>query len=158
MAEIATGSRDDALDIVQDSMCKLVQKYAAKSSDEWTPLFYRILQSRIHDWYRRESFRNRFRVWFGNDPEIGSDSLHDYPDTGAPGPEQALQRQSSMNVLEVAIRQLPLRQQQAFMLRAFEEFNVKETAQMMNCSEGSVKTHYSRAVQTLRKQLGADWP
>ncbi len=65
MAQIATGSREDALDIVQDAMFKLVEKYAARDEDEWGPLFQKILQSRIHDWYRRNTVRNRFRVWFG---------------------------------------------------------------------------------------------
>lgn len=157
MAEIATGNREDAFDIIQDSMFKLVQKYASRNPEEWTPLFYRILQSRIRDWYRRESFRNRFRVWFGNDTENDNDSLHNYPDTDALDPEQHVQRQNSMKVLVQAIRQLPLRQQQAFMLRVFEEFDVKETARIMDCSQGSVKTHYSRAVQALRQQLGDDW-
>lgn len=158
MAEIATGNHEDAFDILQDSMVKMVQKYASENPDEWTPLFYRILQNRIRDWYRREAIRNRFRVWFGNNTENETDPLQDIPDTGSPGPEQALLKQNSMNMLEIAIRKLPLRQQQVFMLRTFEEFDVKETAQMMNCSEGSVKTHYSRAVHALRRQLGDDWP
>ena len=82
MAEIATGSRDDALDIVQDAMCKLVQNYAARDEAEWGPLFQRILQSKIRDWYRRSKVRNQLRVWFGrkDEAENEADAVGALPD------------------------------------------------------------------------------
>lgn len=156
MAKIAVGNREDALDILQDTMCKLVEKYSTRQVAEWPALFYTILQSRIRDWYRRETVRNRFRVWFSRDEE-NSDGLDRFENTGDQGPEDTLQDSQLMDGLENAIRQLPLRQQQAFMLRAFEEFDVKNTANIMGCSEGSVKTHYSRAVSALREKLGGDY-
>jgi RNA polymerase sigma-70 factor, ECF subfamily len=154
MAEIATGNRDDALDILQEAMCKLVEKYADREPLEWTPLFYSILQSRIRDWYRREKIRNRFRVWFGQKTEDGINPLDGQVDKFSNVPENILHNRQLMNLVGRGIRQLPLRQQQAFMLRILEEFDVKQTANIMGCSEGSVKTHYSRAVHRLRSLLG----
>ncbi len=156
MAEIATGNRDEALDILQDAMFKLVEKYSDRDTKEWGPLFHTILQSRIKDWYRRNSVRNRFRTWFGSstDDEDGYDPIQTAEDHDGRTPEQLVQTNQDMIVLEAAIRALTLRQQQAFMLRMFEGMNVAETARVMKCSEGSVKTHYSRAVHSLREQLG----
>ena len=159
MAEIATGNPDDALDILQDAMYKLVQKYSNKSPEEWGPLFQTILQSRINDWYRRNSVRNRFRSWLGGrteDEEV--DPLQTLEDPGAYTPEDKLKLERSMSDLERAIGALPLRQQQALMLRLWEGMDVKQTAQAMSCAEGSVKTHYSRAIHTLRDKLGDHWP
>ena len=158
MAKIAVGNREDALDILQDTMYKLAEKYSMRQATEWPALFYTILQSRIRDWYRRETVRNRFRVWFGN--EEGKDNVDGFDrieNSTVQSPEDALQNGRLMADLEIAVRQLPLRQQQAFMLRVFEEFNVKDTATIMGCSEGSVKTHYSRAVSSLRDKLGGDY-
>lgn len=159
MAEIATGNRQDALDILQESMYKLVEKYAGRDPEEWPPLFYTILQSRIRDWHRREFIRNRFRVWFGSSTdEQDTDPLDNIADTSGKNPEQELQHRQSSRVLDQAVRALPARQQQAFMLRVFEGLDVAETARIMGCSAGSVKTHYSRAVQALRKALGEGQP
>lgn len=159
MAEIATGNREDAFDILQDAMCKLVEKYADHETSEWGPLFQTILQSRIRDWYRRNTIRNRFRSWFpAKDMENSEDPLQTAVDERERTPEQHLQSSRRLDVLEQAIRELPLRQQQAFMLRTLEAFDVKQTAKIMRCSEGSVKTHYSRAVHSLREKLGDHWP
>lgn len=156
LAEIATGNREEALDILQDAMTKLVEKYADRNRDEWGPLFHTILQSRIRDWYRRSSVRNRFRTWFGS--QFGEDDAYDpiqaAEDPAGRSPEELTETGQGMAALESAIRGLPLRQQQAFMLRALEGLDVAETAAAMQCSQGSVKTHYSRAVHTLRDQLG----
>ena len=153
MAELATGNRDDALDILQESMCKLVEKYSEHDPSDWTPLFYRILQNQVRDWYRREKIRNRFRVWFS-----ARDDPAELPENRAVAvngvPEDDLHNRQLLDRLGGGIRQLPLRQQQAFMLRTFEELDVRQTARIMGCSEGSVKTHYSRAVQRLRTILG----
>lgn len=153
MAQMATGNPEDALDLLQDAMLGFVRKYADKPEEEWPPIFYRILQSRITDWYRRAAVRNRFRVWFGagKDDENGDvDEIQNMPDTRSAGPAENMLRRVEANAIEKALRTLPLRQQQAFLLRAWEGLDVKGTAFAMGCSEGSVKTHYSRAVHTLR--------
>jgi len=157
MAEIATGNREDAFDILQDAMCRFVEKYSARNFAEWMPLFYRVLQNRIRDWYRREAVRNRFRVWFAAD-EQESDYLENQADGRARTPEQQLQNSQGMEVLDQAIRKLPVRQQQAFMLRVFEGMDVAQTARAMGCTTGSVKTHYSRAIHTLRDKLDGHRP
>ncbi len=154
LARFATGNEEDALEIVQDSMLKLVQRYSEKSSAEWPPLFHRILQSRIRDWYRRSSLRNRFRVWFGREDESdGGDPIESLPDPIGPGPLQALQHSKFGDELERALGALPNRQQQAFLLRTWEGLSVEETASAMGVSAGSVKTHYSRAIKALRARL-----
>ena len=162
MAHIATGNEDEALDLVQDAMLKLAQKYGERTEGEWGPLFHCILQSRIRDWYRRERVRNRFRQFFrglrDEEEEEEEDPLEQVPDAAAAAPDEEVQRKRACAVLDVALRALPLRQQQAFLLRIWEELDVAQTAQAMGCSEGSVKTHLFRALQVLRKRLGAHWP
>lgn len=155
LARVATGNEDDALEIVQEAMLRLVQGYADKPGDEWPPLFYRILQSRIRDWYRRSVVRNRLRVWFGRseDETEGDDPLEQQADPYGPMPPDALHRERFGSALEHALNALPNRQQQAFLLRAWEGLSVEETAQAMGCSAGSVKTHYARAIQALRARL-----
>jgi len=155
MARIATGNQEEALDIVQDAMLKLVEKYGDKPESELGPLFFRILQSRIRDWYRRSTVRNRFRSWLGMaDEEDDEDALQLVADPAGKTPDELLALQGSMGALEDALAKLPLRQQQVFLLRAWEGLDVKQTAQVMGCAEGSVKTHYSRALATLRERLG----
>ena len=156
IAQIATSHSDDAFDIVQDAMFKLVEKYANKDESEWPALFHRILQSRIRDWYRRNTVRNRFRSWLGGTDDE-ADPLQAIADEAGRSPEIELQNTRSMSALETALKNLPMRQQQAFLLRAWEGMDVRETAQAMACSEGSVKTHYSRAIHSLRETLGDHW-
>lgn len=160
MAHIATGNEDEALDLVQDAMLKLAQKYARRPEEEWGALFHCILQSRIRDWYRRERVRNRLREFFrgAQDDEEGEDPLEQIPDSTTPAPDGEVQRKRACAELEVALRALPLRQQQAFLLRIWEEMDVAQTAQAMGCSQGSVKTHLFRALQVLRQRLGEHWP
>ena len=159
MAEIAVRDRDEALDLVQDAMIKLARNYAARPEKEWTPLFYRILQNGVRDWHRRQKVRNRVMVWFGRggsgDDEY--DVIASAPDLAGRAPVDEVQTHETMQRLEVAIQDLPGRQREAFMLRTFEGLNVAGTATAMGCSEGSVKTHYSRAVHALREQLGEHW-
>jgi RNA polymerase sigma-70 factor (ECF subfamily) len=157
IARIATGSSDEALDIVQDAMLKLVEKYADKSESELGPLFHTILQSRIRDWYRRSSVRNRFRSWLGNDDEDDEDALAQIADPAGRPPEEQLAARGGIEALQEALGKLPLRQQQVFLLRAWEGLDVRETAKAMQCAEGSVKTHYSRALAALRVKLGDHW-
>lgn len=162
MAEIAVGNREEALDIVQDTMLTLVQKYATKPSEEWTPLFYKILQSRIRDWYRRHKIRSKWVSLLNfrkSEDDHDSENLIDaLADPVAREPSQTVANECSINTLEVAIHALPLRQQQAFLLRSWEGLSVAETASAMGCSQGSIKTHYSRALHTLRSTLEDHWP
>jgi RNA polymerase sigma-70 factor (ECF subfamily) len=156
VAHIATGDVDEAMDLVQDSMFKLVQRYGTREEAEWGPLFHTILQSRIRDWYRRRKVRNRWRQWFGpgQDEDDQEDPIQTVADQNQLPSDERMAIKQATAALEQALRALPLRQQQAFLLRAWEELDVSQTARAMGCSEGSVKTHYFRAVQTLRKVLG----
>jgi RNA polymerase sigma-70 factor (ECF subfamily) len=160
MAQIALRDPDDALDVVQDAMLKLARNYGARPSAEWRPLFYRILQNGVRDLQRRRTVRKRFMTWLPGakeDPDNeAQDPLDSVADMSPSAPERLMQDQA-MRKLEESLRGLPARQREAFMLRNFEGFNVAQTASAMGCSEGSVKTHYSRAVHTLREQLGEVW-
>lgn len=155
IAWFATGNRDDALELVQDAMLMLVRCYAGRAPAEWSPLFHTILQSRIRDWYRRDKVRSRLRVWFGRNEEDEDDPLEAVPADRSGEPERQMDGQQTLSAIERAVRALPLRQQQAFLLRAWEGLDTAQTATAMGISEGSVKTHYSRAVQALREQLEA---
>ena len=159
IAEISVRDRDEALDLVQEAMIKLVRNYADRPDAEWTPLFYRILQNGVRDWHRRQAVRNRVMVWFGrskSDPD-DSDPVASAPDPAGRTPDEHLQSAEAMESLELAVAALPRRQREAFMLRTFEGLNVKDTAAAMGCSEGTVKTHYSRAIHSLRDTLGEHW-
>ncbi|HEX3847167.1 MAG TPA: RNA polymerase sigma factor [Steroidobacteraceae bacterium] len=160
MAQVALRDPDDAMDVVQDAMLKLARNYASRPSAEWRPLFYRILENGIRDLQRRRTVRKRFMVWLPGpkeDPEgDAQDPLENVADSSPAIPETLMQGQA-MEKLETSLRALPTRQREAFMLRNFEGMDVAETATAMGCSEGSVKTHYSRAVHALREQLGEVW-
>lgn len=159
MAEIAIGDRDEALDLVQDSMLQLARKYAERTAAEWPPLFYRILENRIRDWQRRQTVRRRIFFWRDKhepDEDI-EDPIEQIADPRAAGAE-LLQRRQAMIKLEAALRDLPARQREAFQLRIWEGLSVDDTAIAMGCTDGSVKTHLSRALHTLRAQLQGVWP
>lgn len=161
MAQVAVGNPDEALDLVQDAMYKLVQRYEDRPAAEWPPLFYRILYSRINDFHRRRMVRNAVGIVFGNG---GRDEEHDEDPVervaGRPGdqPENRVQQQRAIDQVYVALERLPRRQREAFMLRAWEGLDTAETARAMRCTEGSVKTHYSRALRSMRAQLEDHWP
>jgi len=157
MALVSCSDPDDALDLVQDTMFKFVDKYATKPREQWRPLFYTILNNRIKDLYRKRTVRRKWQMWFSSEKDEG-DPIQTMPDHNTPTPEHTAKVSDAFGALEVAMKGLPARQQQAFLLRTWEEMSVAETAQAMSCSEGSVKTHYSRAVHTLRDQLGDHWP
>ena len=159
IAEIGVRDRDEALDLVQDAMIKLTRNYAGRGRDEWTPLFYRILQNGVRDWHRRQAVRNRVMVWFGRakTDDNDYDVIAAAPDPAGRTPDEHIQNSEAMQGLEVAVHELPTRQREAFMLRMFEGLDVAGTATAMGCSEGSVKTHYSRAVHALREKLGEHW-
>lgn len=156
MAEIHLGHREDALDAVQDAMLRLVKHYSDKPAQEWTPLFWGILRRRIVDLQRRRKVRSIMVGWLGGKDEDGDElPLWEPADTG-PGPLERLHDAQSYADMAAAVKLLPQRQREAFMLRMLEGLDVAETAQAMGCSEGSVKTHLSRALQRLRDQL-EDW-
>ena len=159
IAAIGVRDRDEALDLVQEAMIKLARKYGERPESEWAPLFYRILQNGVRDWHRRRKVRDRVMVWFGRGAtgEDDYDAVAQAPDPGGRAPDQQLQAGQAMERLEDSVRQLPERQREAFMLRTFEGLDVAGTATAMGCSEGSVKTHYSRAVHSLREKLGDHW-
>lgn len=146
MTKFALSDQEEALDLVQNTMFILVERYAKRDQSEWPLLFHRILQNEIKDWKRKAWVRG----WFGftdNKTEwIADESAHISPD-------RRLHQDNLNTAIHNAIKQLPWRQQQAFLLRAWEGLNVKQTAKAMNCSTGSVKTHYSRAISYLQKQL-----
>jgi RNA polymerase sigma-70 factor (ECF subfamily) len=160
MAAISTGNPEDALDIVQDAMMKLATRYPDRPEDQWGALFQRILQNGITDWHRRSWVRERWRKFIGSkDVDCETDDpLQHLPDNRITDPGEKLQHEHALAGLEQAIRQLSLRQQQAFMLRLWEGLSVEETAHAMGCSRGSVKTHYSRALASLRQSLEDHWP
>lgn len=135
---------------------KLVQSYGSRSIEEWRPLFYRILANRIRDMQRRRTVRGRIMAWLpvrDSEDEEDFDPIAQAPSQDA-GPARRLELDEAIGVLESAVADLPARQQQAFLLRNFEGLDVAETASAMGCSEGSVKTHYFRALETLRGRLG----
>ncbi len=161
MAQVATGERDMALDLVQDSMLQLARRYAQRPPAEWRPLFFRILENRITDWHRQQRRHRQLFVMntATNDETAESpDGLPQVADALQPDPGDTLAQNRAMEQLEAALRGLPERQHQVFRLRIWEGLDVSDTAQAMGVSEGSVKTHLSRALHRLRTQLKDHWP
>ncbi len=153
-----------ALDIVQDSMMKLAEHYGDKPVAELPMLFQRILSNCTLDWFRRQKTRNALFSSMGEfESDLSEGSDFDLLETFLPGDlsnrvesaEDEVRRAQTLREIEVEILQLPPRQREAFMMRYWEEMDVAETAAAMGCSEGSVKTHCSRAVQALSKALKA---
>jgi RNA polymerase sigma-70 factor (ECF subfamily) len=159
MARMAVKNPDDALDIVQNSMLMLVRKYAHKSADDWAPLFYRILQNGISDCHRSRTRQKKLfvpgRMKNADGEEFDAIDRHAGPESDEPEHRNSLD--AAGDKLRDSLAELPGRQQQAFLLRAWEGLSVADAARSMRCSEGSVKTHYSRAVHRLRELLGDNW-
>jgi len=157
--------RDDAtaLDIVQDAMLRLAEKYGARPAEELPLLFQRILQNAIRDFFRRRKVRSAWVTLFSalypaRDEEDADplDTLAAEPGSrAAEGPAEAVASAQVVEFIEKEIARLPTRQREAFLLRYWEELDVAETALVMGCSEGSVKTHCSRAAHTLAAALKA---
>jgi RNA polymerase sigma-70 factor (ECF subfamily) len=147
-AESSLRHREDAMDAVQEAMMKMLA-YRDRPAGEWTPLFWSILRSRIIDQQRRRTFR---LGWLGGGGAGGEDAGIEWADDG-PDPSRAHDGREAYSRLAQALRGLPRRQREAFTLRVLEEFDVADTARIMDCSEGSVKTHLSRARAALQKQL-----
>ena len=154
MAAFATGSHADALDLLQDSMIKLVTNYQEKPAKEWKPLFYKILQNRIRDWHRHQKVKNLLFFWKTDEVEVWppTELNNDSLDT----PENNLTKNQQQGAALQHLKQLSPKQQQCFLLRSWEGLSVAETADIMSCSQGSVKTHYFRAVTKLRTMMEDD--
>jgi RNA polymerase sigma-70 factor (ECF subfamily) len=160
-AVYAVRQDESALDIVQDSMMKLAEKYADRPSTEFPMLFQRILQNAIRDWFRRSKVRSTWTTLFSSFGGKDEDDDHDFLETlqaedtsNIPvSPAAQMEQAQVLSIIEQAVEKLPGRQREAFMLRYWEEFDVAETAAAMGCSEGSVKTHCSRAVHALSIML-----
>ncbi len=146
-AEVGLRNREDALDAVQEAMMKMMI-YQSRPAADWTPLFWSILRRKIVDLQRRSNARLR---WLTPGPGREESTL-DWAEPGA-GPAQVNDQREAYSRLVDALRALPRRQREAFTLRILEELDVTDTARAMGCSEGSVKTHLSRARSALRKHL-----
>ena len=159
--QAAFAVRDDqaALDIVQDAMMKLAEKYNNRPPAEFPMLFQRILQNTIRDYYRRQKVRNYWVTALsfmtpGRNAEDDEEVLeYDQVADEKNSPVNSLITGKNFALIESAIEKLSARQREAFLLRYWEEMDIAETAQVMGCSEGSVKTHCSRAVQALAAML-----
>jgi RNA polymerase sigma-70 factor (ECF subfamily) len=154
---------DAALDIVQDAMIRLAERYGDRPAEELPLVFQRILSNATMDWFRRQKVRNALFSNLSDFESAGDDADFDLLESlasadGSLGSESAadsVARSQTLKMIEKEIAELPGRQREAFLLRYWEEFDVAETAEAMGCSEGSVKTHCSRAVHSLAKALKA---
>jgi RNA polymerase sigma-70 factor (ECF subfamily) len=158
----AVRDEEAALDIVQDAMIRLTQSYADRPSNEWPMLFQRILSNATLDYFRRQKVRNAVFTNIGDlEASVDGDDSGDFDllsalridEIGTEGADDSAGRTEILGQIEEEISKLPTRQREAFLLRYWEELDVAETAAAMGCSEGSVKTHCSRAVQSLAKAL-----
>jgi len=160
----AVRDEDAALDIVQDAMLRLSQSYGGRAAEELPPLFQRILQNAIRDWFRRQKVRSLWTTLLsslspGHDADDEQDPLETLQAAGdsnrEESPPEQLERAQVLEIIEQEITRLPPRQREAFLMRYWEELDVAETARAMGCSEGSVKTHCSRATHALAAALRA---
>lgn len=157
MAYMATRKEEDALDLLQNAMMKLVEKYSDKPESELKPLFYAILQNQIKNWYRQQAQISKWFFWQKSDYDVDDAEQELAPQgTELRTPEDLLQSGQEQAQLLQVLEQLPVKQQQCFLLRSWEGLSVKETAKIMNCSEGTVKTHMSRASQKLQQVLAEE--
>lgn len=167
-ARLAVRDDEVALDIVQEAMIRLVERYAQRPADEWPRLFQRILQNAILDHFRRQKVRDTWVVRVGallsgghedeGDAADAADALLERiasADSHAESAEDTVARREELAQIADALARLPARQREAFLLRYWEGYDLAETAQAMACSEGSVKTHCSRACHTLARDLAA---
>ena len=153
-----------ALDIVQDAMLRLAEKYGDRPPAELPMLFHRIMQNAIRDYYRRQKVRSLWTTLLSSlSPGRGEDDEQDPLETYepsedrevAPPPGAALEQSQVLEIIEQELTRLPARQREAFLMRYWEELDVAQTARIMGCSEGSVKTHCSRATHALAQALKA---
>jgi len=159
----AVRDEDAALDIVQDAMLRLSEKYGQRPAAELPLLFHRIVQNAVRDYFRRQKVRSLWTTLFSSLSPRSDDDDQDPLETLAAADESNLgespavlaERGQVLEIIEQELRRLPERQRQAFIMRYWEELDVAETAKVMGCSEGSVKTHCSRAAHTLAAALEA---
>lgn len=151
VAELGLGHREDALDAVQEAMIQLV-RYRDRPPAEWTPLFWSILRRQLTDRHRRNAVKRRVMVFFGRGQDGQDDPLEMLPDPGQ-DPAGRHTDSAAWQALGQALRALPRRQRECFLLRELQGLSVAETAAAMGCSDGSVKTHLSRATSALRIHL-----
>ena len=161
-AVFAVRDEEAALDIVQDAMLRLAEKYGHRPAAELPLLFHRIVQNAIRDWFRRQKVRSLWTTLFsslGGRHDDDEDPLETLEPVDAPAdgtlPPQALEQSQVIEIIEQELTKLPPRQREAFIMRYWEELDVAETAKAMGCSEGSVKTHCSRATHALAAALRA---
>ncbi|MCA3000471.1 MAG: RNA polymerase sigma factor [Rhodocyclaceae bacterium] len=161
-AVFAVKDDDSALDVVQDSMLRLSEKYADRPPEELPMLFQKILQNAIRDWFRRSKVRSTWTTLFSSFSSKDEDEFDILETLAAEqasnvpvSPDDRLEQSQVVGAIEEAVERLPARQREAFLLRYWEDFDVAETASVMGCSEGSVKTHCSRAVSALSALLRA---
>ncbi len=163
-AVYAVRDEQAALDVVQDAMLRLAEKYGDRPDGELPMLFQRILQNAIRDWFRRQKVRSTWMTLYssllpGHGAEEDRDPLETLAEAGESNtverPPDRLERLQLVEILEQEIAKLPVRQREAFLARYWEELDVAETARAMGCSEGSVKTHCSRAAHALAAALRA---
>jgi len=159
MAIISLRDHHDALDVIQDSMIKLVTHYSERSIDELKPLFYRILQNRITDWHRHQKLKNFIFFWQTDNDNLESDTFLDSASAdvnSVAAPEDDLRYTQAKQQVTKALECLSLQQQQCYLLRSWEGFSVADTAKILGCSQGSVKTHYFRAMAKMKEVLEVD--
>ena len=163
-AVFAVRETEAALDVVQDAMMRLSERYGDRPPEELPPLFQRILQNAIRDWFRRQKVRSLWVTLFsslaqGRGEEDDQDPLENLQAAGDANreeqPGERLERSQVIEIIEKEVSKLPARQREAFIMRYWEELDVAETAKAMGCSEGSVKTHCSRATRALAIALRA---
>jgi RNA polymerase sigma-70 factor (ECF subfamily) len=154
IARITLRDDADSYDAVQEAMIRMAGRYAYRDPKQWPPLFHAILRNCIHDEQRRRRSRGSLLGWLAG--FAGKDEEAAAPEwlASVRGPDEDVQTDQEMIRLEQALAGLPARQREAFLLRSVEELDVAQTAKVMRCSEGSVKTHYSRALHALRDKLG----
>jgi len=157
IACIALRDRAEAEDAVQDAMIRLVRSYGRHPEEQWRPLFYRILKNRITDFQRRRKVRRAVMAWWpGHESEEAAADPFESAVDPRGRPDQVLEGEELLARIEELLAAMSGRQREAFLLRNFEGLDVAQTAAAMGCSEGSVKSHYFRAMQALNEALG-EW-
>jgi RNA polymerase sigma-70 factor (ECF subfamily) len=159
-AVFAVRDEEAALDIVQDAMLRLAEKYGHRPAAELPMLFHRIVQNAIRDWFRRQKVRSLWTTLLsslgpGRDEDDEQDPLETHDSGAEDSPATQLEQAQVLEIIREEVNRLPERQREAFILRYWEELDVADTARAMNCSEGSVKTHCSRAAHALQAALRA---
>ncbi len=159
MLELGTRQREEALDLLQDCMLRFVKRYADRPAAEWPPLFFRVVSNAMVDWQRRRSVREKvLALWpwsrvSGRAQHSPQPVEFDPPDAASVRPDAVQQRDQLMDSILKALAGLPTRQRQTFLLREWQGLSVAEAALALGISEGSIKTHLSRAHAHLREAL-----